>query len=82
MSYSWFRKSFKDYTGISPVHYMLSLRIKKAKELLAETDMSIKEITYKLQFGSTAYFTTVFRRLAHTTPTEYRQRYAIRQKND
>ena len=82
MSYSWFRKSFKDYTGISPVHYMLSLRIKKAKELLAETDMSIKEITYKLQVGSTAYFTTVFRRLAHTTPTEYRQRYAIRQKND
>lgn len=78
MSYSWFRKSFKSYTGISPIHYILSLRIKKAKELLAETDMSIKEITYRLRFSSTAYFTTVFRRLAHTTPSDYRQRYDMR----
>ena len=79
MSYSWFRKSFKEHTGISPVHYILSLRIKKAKELLAETDMSIKEITYKLRFSSTAYFTTVFKRFAHTTPSDYRQRYTIHQ---
>lgn len=77
MSYSWFRKNFKEYTGISPIHYILSLRIKKAKELLAETDLSIKEITYMLRFSSTSYFTTVFRRFAHTTPSDYRQRYTI-----
>ena len=74
MSYSWFRKSFKDYTGISPVHYMLSLRIKKAKELLAETDMSIKEIAYRLNFDSPDYFSSKFKAKIGCKPSEYRAR--------
>ena len=47
-SYSWFRKVFKEYTGYSPAHYFQELKLRKAKELLAETSIPIKEIAYEI----------------------------------
>lgn len=71
-SYSWFRKEFKEYTGFSPAQYFQELKLRKAKELLSETDLSIKEIAYKLDFSSYEYFLSFFRKKVGITPTEYR----------
>ena len=36
MSYSWFRKTFKEYTNVSPAHYIMQLRLRKAKAHVAQ----------------------------------------------
>lgn len=71
-SYSWFRKAFKDYTDYSPAQYFQELKLRKAKELLTETSLSIKEIAYELDFSSYEYFLSFFKKRVGVTPSEYR----------
>ena len=71
-SYSWFRKEFKEYTGFSPAQYFQELKLRKAKELLSETNLTIKEIAYKLDFSSYEYFLSFFRKRVGVTPSDYR----------
>ena len=71
-SYSWFRKAFKDYTDYSPAQYFQELKLRKAKELLSETNLSIKEIAFKLDFSSYEYFLSFFRKRVGQTPLAYR----------
>lgn len=71
-SYSNFRKLFKVYTGMSPALYQQDLRLQRAKELLSTTDMSIKEIAYRLNFNSPDYFSSKFKVKIGCKPSEYR----------
>lgn len=73
-SYSNFRKLFKEYTGISPALYQQNLKLQHAKELLSATDMSIKEIAYRLNFDSPDYFSSKFKIKIGCKPSEYRSR--------
>jgi AraC-like DNA-binding protein len=72
ISYSLFRKEFKEYTGYAPSQYFQELKLRKAKELLAETNLPIKEISYELNFSSYEYFLSFFKKRVKFTPTEYR----------
>lgn len=72
-SYSWFRKFFKEYTGYAPAQYFQELKLRKAKELLTETNLPIKEIAYELNFSSIEYFLSFFKKRAKITPSEYRK---------
>lgn len=71
-SYSWFRKAFKDHTGYSPAQYFQELKLRKAKELLLESNLSIKEIAFKLDFSSYEYFLSFFKKRVGETPLVYR----------
>ncbi len=73
MSYSSFRKIFREYTGFAPMQYIHEHKIGKAKELLTNTDAPIKEIAYRLGFGNHEYFFTSFRRSTGHTPLNYRK---------
>jgi len=70
--YSKFRKSFKDITGQSPNQYHLELRLKKAKELLTSTTLSISEIAFKTGFESVFYFSKIFKNKMGVSPKFYR----------
>lgn len=72
ISYSWFRKIFKSYTGYAPAQYFKELKLNKAKELLSETNMTVKEVAFRLNFNSTEHFFSIFKRKTRYTPTEYR----------
>ena len=72
ISYSLFRKAFKEYTGYAPAQYVQELKLRKAKELLAETNHSIKEVSYELNFSSYEYFLSFFKKRVGHTPMEYR----------
>lgn len=72
ISYSWFRKIFKAYTGYAPAQYFQELKINKAKHMLTETTQSVKEIAYQLNYNSTEHFFSIFKRKTKFTPTEYR----------
>ena len=71
-SYSWFRKTFKDYTGHSPAKYFQLLKLRRAQQMLSETQMSIKEIAYALGYKSVEHFFSVFKKNTGSTPTAYR----------
>ena len=70
VSYSNFRKLFKEYTGLSPATYQQELRLLRAKELLSTTDLSIKEIAYRLNFESPDYFSAKFKAKMGVKPSE------------
>lgn len=72
VSYSNFRKLFKEFTGISPALYQQDLRLQRAKELLSTTTLSIKEIAYRLRFESPDYFSSKFKIKTGKKPSEFR----------
>ena len=72
ISYSSFRKLFKEYTGMAPAMYQQSLRLQRAKELLSTTDESIKEIAYRLNFESPDYFSAKFKNQTGMKPSDFR----------
>ncbi len=72
VSYSNFRKLFKEYTGISPSLYQQDLRLQRAKELLTTTDLSIKQIAYQLRFDSPDYFSSKFKAKTGMKPSAFR----------
>ncbi len=73
ISYSWFRKIFRDYTGHPPAKYFTLVKLRHAQHLLANTQDSIKEIAFALGFKSTEHFYTTFKRGTGSTPNLYRK---------
>lgn len=72
ISYSWFRKLFKDYTGCAPAKYLQNLKIEKVKELLVTTNLSVKELLYILNYNTAENFYCAFKKYTGYTPVEYR----------
>lgn len=72
MSYSKFRKEFKNITGFSPYEYHLTLRINMSKELLNSTTLNIGEIACQTGFESVFYFSKLFKRKVGLSPKHYR----------
>lgn len=73
--YSWFRAKFAQHTGLSPNQYLLETRILNARSLLAETDLSVKEIGIQTGFEDQHYFSRLFRQKLNVTPTAWRHQY-------
>ena len=74
LGYSWFRRMFKEYTGVSPAQYQQQQRLLKAKELLTASSLNISEIAYSLKFENAGQFSTFFKKKAGITPSEFRER--------
>jgi DNA-binding IclR family transcriptional regulator len=72
VSYSWFRKVFKEKTGEAPAEYHLNRRIEKACELLRTTDRSIRHISEELGFKNQNHFSALFKRKTGRSPLSYR----------
>lgn len=73
MSYSNFRKVFKQYTGFSPAQYIQDVRMNKAKEILTNTTLTVKEIAFSQGYENYEYFLTAFRAKTGVSPSEYRE---------
>ncbi len=65
---------FKAKTGKTIMEYYTNLKIERAKQLLRETTLSVKEISEKLAFSEPNYFTKTFKRVTGVTPTKYKRR--------
>lgn len=72
VSLSKLQKKMKTILNVSPAQYILSLRLKKAEELLKDRNISIEEISRKTGFASHSYFTSCFRKHYGCTPMQYR----------
>jgi signal transduction histidine kinase/DNA-binding response OmpR family regulator len=60
-----------EYTGMSPVEFIRSVKLEKAKDLLEKSDMTITEIAYSTGFANSNYFTKVFKAKHNITPSEF-----------
>lgn len=78
IGYSWFRRMFKKYEGISPAQYLIQLRIIKIKELLTSSDLSISEIAYHIGLESKSQLSTLFKKYEGISPSEFRKMNQIR----
>ncbi|MBQ8374085.1 MAG: AraC family transcriptional regulator [Clostridia bacterium] len=65
---------FKATTGKTIMEYYLALKIERAKQLLRENELSVKEISDHLAFNEPNYFTKTFKRLTGLTPSAYKRR--------
>lgn len=74
VGYSWFRHMFATHTGLSPHQYLLELRLVRARSLLVETQLSVKEIAMQTGFGDEFYFSRLFRQKLNLTPSQWRNR--------
>lgn len=72
MSRSQLHRKLKAVTGYSTNAYIRSFRLKKGKQMLEESDMSISEIAYSIGFNDPNYFSRVFAKAHGKRPTEYR----------
>jgi Signal transduction histidine kinase len=70
---SFFRK-VKGVTGYTPNEYMRIFRLKKALELIHNSDYNISEIAYKVGMNDPHYFSRCFKELFGVAPTSCRQR--------
>lgn len=68
-----FRKLFREYTGLSPIEYRNQLRIRKAKELLADGNLSIAEIASAVGIEDQFYFSRIFKAAEGVSPLEYKK---------
>ena len=71
---TYLSRLFKEKTGLSPKQYILQIRIERAKEFLATTEYSIKEISNSVGFPDPLYFSRLFKKYEQCSPLEYRKK--------
>lgn len=77
VSYIWFRKTFKELMGVAPLQYQLNIKIKKAEQLVKDTNCSLSEIAYQCGFDSEFYFSRIFKAKTGKNASELRKKITI-----
>ncbi|MEB2778526.1 AraC family transcriptional regulator [Algoriphagus sp. D3-2-R+10] len=70
-----FQNGFRHFFGKSANEYLQFLRVNLAKDLLVNTDNSLQEIRDKVGFSSQSYFTELFKKMYHITPSNFRKEH-------
>ncbi len=73
MSVSWFIRSFRQHTNVTPMQYIVSLRMTNAQMLLETTNYNIKEISYIIGYDNPLYFSRIFNKQKGISPSDYRK---------
>lgn len=69
---TYFTKLFKDQTQQTFIDYVTDYRIEKSKELLRQTNLSLKEIAYEVGYKDPNYYSRVFKKWTNLSPKQFR----------
>ena len=69
-----FSEKVKNYTGFSPLNYLINIRITEAIKLLKRPDVHVTDIALDVGFYSSQHFATTFKKLTGYTPSEFRKK--------
>jgi AraC-like DNA-binding protein len=72
VSKDYLRHLFQEYTSRSPIQHIIQARIDKARDLLGQGDLDVKEVAARCGFDNEYYFSRLFRKVTGTTPSRYR----------
>ncbi|AKH19581.1 GlxA family transcriptional regulator [Sedimenticola thiotaurini] len=67
-----FKRRFKQATGDSPLAYLQSLRIERAKKILESSQIPIEQITRQVGYEDSSSFMKLFKRTTGMSPQQYR----------
>jgi AraC family transcriptional regulator len=71
LSLHHFARMFKQTIGVPPHRYVLERRVERAKAMLCAASASLADISLSVGFYSQSHFTSTFRRMVGTTPSEF-----------
>lgn len=77
---TYFVQRFKSLWGVPPMKYVNNLRCQKAKQLLADTELSVSDISTQTGFQSPHYFSAVFKKYTGMSPNEFRKQEREREE--
>lgn len=73
MSGAYLCNIFRKEEGVTLTHYITAYRIDKAKELLADPRIKVKDVALTTGYNDCNYFIKIFKKREHMTPVEYRK---------
>lgn len=68
-----FTEKVKNYSGFSPLNYLINLRITEAIKLLKRNEVNVTDIALAIGFYSSQHFSTTFKKLTGYTPSDFRK---------
>lgn len=76
-SSSHFQNLFRTKTGVSPIDYFIHLKIQRSCQLLALSDLRIKEVAAAVGYTDPFYFSRLFHKIMGCSPVDYKSRNRI-----
>ena len=74
LSPDYFRKVFKEITGLSPIDYINKIRMSKASNLLANNQIPIAKVAEMVGINDVSYFSRLFKSKFGYSPSEHRRK--------
>ena len=74
MTDCWFNRIFKQVVKVTPMQYILSLRMTNAINLLDNSDYNVTQVAAAVGYDNPLYFSRLFAKHVGVPPTEYRKR--------
>ena len=74
LSPAYLSSRFKEEVGMGVIEYLNQIRLKHARELIAQNNIPLKSIIYSVGFTSYPYFSRLFRKKYHISPSDFRKK--------
>jgi two-component system response regulator YesN len=73
VSQSYLSGIFKEKENVSPVEYINTVKLNKAKELMKTSELNFTQIAEKVGYQNVYYFSRIFKKKNKVTPSKYRE---------
>lgn len=72
LNYTYLSNLFAEVTGVTIEHYIIAHKIERVKELLLYNELTLTEISYRLNYSSVAHLSNQFKKVTGLTPTYFK----------